>query len=727
MANLGFATMTMIPTMRGARAEFQREIDELLRSVNADVEVQADTSKFVEQAKEGGKDGGSGLAAGIAGAATAAAAAALVVGAAAGAAFVKALSAGIDQDQLDRTLGARFGVSDEQAAAAGNAAGSAYAKGFGDSQADVGDALTAARFNFGDIWDPAQLQDISEKALGISKIFGGDVVESTRAAANLVKNGLAANSDEAFDLITKGYQGGLDISGDFLETINEYSVQWQKTGLSGADALGQLQRGLQGGARDTDKIADSMKEFSIRAIDGSDLTAQAFSDLGLSSWQMAQAISAGGPAAKDATSTIIKQLAAVQDKVKRDQIGVALFGTQWEDVGGQVIAGLDPAIGGLQDFAGSTDKALDEAGGGLGNMVEKWKRTAEVGLGDFAQENITPAVERIATAFQEGGIEGLFAQLGTEATGLATKVRAWFDQMLPVVQQWLQDNGPALAQRGLELLQTIGERFVEARSWLLARLSEWIPAIGEWIENVAVPFIEEHAGEWVSAFLEWAGPLAQEAIKALGDFLLVVGAWFVSDFIPWAQNKSAEWSLALLGWIATEAVPWLLQKMIELQAALGEWIAGTAIPWLLQKGSELKDALLAWLSELPGKIAEAAPGIWDSLVDTAIAAFKAILEAWNKLSLDVEVPSWVPGFGGQTYDLLPDVPIPSFHQGGIVPGSGERLSLLNGGEGVFTPEQMSALGTSGSIIVQGYHRAPADIVNEIELRRSLDLVGAVPI
>lgn len=689
-ANVGYATMSMIPTMKGAKASFQRDVDQLLGSVKADVAVQAETSKFTQQAQAAGKEGGGALTSGIAAAAAGTAAAAAAVGIGAGAAFVKATMAGIDQDGLDRQLGARFGVSEDQAAAAGNAAGSAYAHGFGDSQAEAADALTSARFNFGGIWDQEELQRISQQALGIADIFGGDVVEATRAAGNLVKNGLAANADEAFDLITKGYQGGADISGDFLDTINEYSVQWEKLGLTGSDAIGGLLRGLGAGARDTDKLADAMKEFSIRAVDGSETTTKAFGDLGLSSWEMSQALAGGGDGAKAATSTILQQLGKVQDEVKRNEIGVALFGTQWEDVGGQVIAGLDPALGGIEDFAGATDKALETSGGGLGNMIENWKRQAEVGLGNFAQENITPGLERIGTAFSEGGWGAAFEQGWTEVQAIGTKVRGWLDEVLPQIQAWISANWPAIQAKGLEIAQALVGRFEEARIWLLDRLGEWIPAIGEWIQNTAVPFVEEHAGEWVSAFLAWAGPLAQNALTALGSFLGTVGAWFVTDFIPWAQMKGAEWVGALLAWLVTEAIPWALQKLGELQTALGEWITGTAVPWLIQKGGELRDAILQWLADLPGKIAEAAPGIWTALVDAAKAAFRAILEAWNQLSLDVEVPSWVPGIGGNKYDLLPNVPIPTFHDGGFIPGRGEMLALVEGGEYVSSADDTAA-------------------------------------
>ena len=47
-----------------------------------------------------------------------------------------------------------------------------------------------------------------------------------------------------------------------------------------------LSQGLEGGARDTDKVADSLKEFSIRAVDGSKTTREGFEALGFSADEM---------------------------------------------------------------------------------------------------------------------------------------------------------------------------------------------------------------------------------------------------------------------------------------------------------------------------------------------------------------------------------------------------------------------------------------------------------
>lgn len=85
-------------------------------------------------------------------------------------------------------------------------------------------------------------------------------------------------------------------------------------------------------------------------------------------------------------------------------------------------------------------------------------------------------------------------------------------------------------------------------------------------------------------------------------------------------------------------------------------------------------------------------------------AFKAIAYAWNNTvgKLSFSIPSWVPGLGGKGFDV-PD--IPTFHAGGMVPGSGDQLVMAQGGERILSRGQVAAGQGGGVTIVIGN---PAD-------------------
>ena len=157
--------------------------------------------------------------------------------------------------------------------------------------------------------------------------FDYDISESARAASALMKN-FNISAEEAYGLIATGAQNGADKNGDLLDTLNEYSAQFAALGLSADQFMGSLVEGADAGLFSIDKVADAVKEFNIRAKDGSDSSAEAFKGLGLNSDKMFAAFAAGGETAQAAFFDTVEAL----NKLKRNEIGVALFGSQFEDL-----------------------------------------------------------------------------------------------------------------------------------------------------------------------------------------------------------------------------------------------------------------------------------------------------------------------------------------------------------------------------------------------------------
>ena len=57
-------------------------------------------------------------------------------------------------------------------------------------------------------------------------------------------------------LIAAGAQNGLDYSGELLDSISEYSVQFAKVGLDANDMFNIFQKGAESGAFNLDKVGD---------------------------------------------------------------------------------------------------------------------------------------------------------------------------------------------------------------------------------------------------------------------------------------------------------------------------------------------------------------------------------------------------------------------------------------------------------------------------------------
>jgi len=381
------------------------------KMADAYVEVTADTTKAEKEASGLGAKIGKGLGAGMAAA-----------GAGAAGLLAKGFADNMNIEVANDKLRGQLGLTQADAEKAGRVSGEVYRANWGGSIEEVNAAIKGVGDNLGSVADTseADLQQMTSAALALAQTFDVDVADSTEAAGKLIKNGLAANSTEAFDIITAGMQSGVNKSGDFLETLSEYSPQFAKLGISGTQALGILQDGLKAGARDTDVIADAFKEFSIRSIDGSKLTAEGFKLAGLDAKTMAAEIAKGGDSALGATQQTLEGLLAIKDPQAQNTAGVALFGTQWEDT----VRGILPAMASMADASdttqGSTQLLMDTVGDNAQGKIDSLKRGFEGWTQSMASSNgplglVTTGMMTFGgTALTMGGSIGqIVAGLGT--------------------------------------------------------------------------------------------------------------------------------------------------------------------------------------------------------------------------------------------------------------------------------------------------------------------------
>lgn len=297
------------------------------------------------------------------------------VGVVAGGKLAEAVQQGFEAQGARDFSQAQFGFSDAQMAQAGQAAGGAFGNAWGASVQDnintAGTAIQAGLLD-GDA-TAAEMQPVIEQLTFVSDIMGTEIPETARAAGQMIKTGLVETPAEAFDLLTAAQQKGLNLSDDLLDTMNEYGTQFRKLGIDGEQAMGLISQAVRGGARDTDIAADAIKEFSIRVLDGSELTNGAFEALGLNAEETAQEFGKGGEAALNMSDKVIDALRAIEDPVKRNEVGVALFGTQWEDLGAAINEmDLSKARNEL-DMAGKAAEGMGTAGGGAAATIEAAK------------------------------------------------------------------------------------------------------------------------------------------------------------------------------------------------------------------------------------------------------------------------------------------------------------------------------------------------------------------
>ena len=255
-----------------------------------------------------------------------------------------------------------------------------YRQGYGEDLMDATQGV-ATMHSFTKAVGP-ELQEATQIAFRMRDVFGHDIPESARTAQQMMAV-FGISAKDAYALMAAGAQEGADKNGNLLDTINEYAPYYEKAGKSAEAFIGTLTAGGESGIYDVDKIGDAMKEFTIRLTDGSDSTKEALKSLGVETMDLPSKFAQGGEAASAAFDMIIDKLLAINDPLKLNQAGVALFGTQWEDTGGAILGIFDQIDSGATDARTSLDALEATRVDDLGEGVERVARHVETAAGEI--------------------------------------------------------------------------------------------------------------------------------------------------------------------------------------------------------------------------------------------------------------------------------------------------------------------------------------------------------
>lgn len=268
----------------------------------------------------------------------------------------------LDTEKDLASISGRLGTTAKDTQELKEVAQDLYNDGFGESLEDCVNDLVVLQQNISETSNMTkeQKEDLLKQISTMKSLFGAESEEITRTLNNMLKNGLITDIQDGLDIITRGFQEGLNSGGDLLDVLYEYSPQFKKLGLEGSESLAYIKAGLDAGAYNADKMADALKELSIRAIDGSDTTIQGFELMGKNADEMMRKFAAGGETAQEALKETLEGLKNIEDPLNQDLAGVDLFGTMWEDSSKQAILAMGDVTGGLDNVVGATKKASEE-------------------------------------------------------------------------------------------------------------------------------------------------------------------------------------------------------------------------------------------------------------------------------------------------------------------------------------------------------------------------------
>ncbi|MFJ4009470.1 phage tail tape measure protein, partial [Streptomyces sp. NPDC090026] len=317
-------------------------------------------------------------------------------GLAAGAALAVGIAESLSQAQITAKLRAQLGATPAEAQRYGVLAGQLFAEGITvdfQTAADTIRHVMAA----GLVPPGATTRQLKTIATGVSDLastFDVDLGMAATAASGMIKNGLAKDGQQALDMLAHGLEGTGVAGEDLVETFSEYSPVFKAAGVSGATAMGLIKQAIQGGwVKDTDKMADALKEFSLRAVSDTEGVQDAFKALGLNAAQMGADVGAGGQRGEQAIGQVLAALSKMPASAERAMIVQELFGGPGEDLGAALFKlDVDKAAKSMDGAAGSAKKLGDGLRDNAAANVTQLKNSLQQGLVDIIGGQVVPAL-----------------------------------------------------------------------------------------------------------------------------------------------------------------------------------------------------------------------------------------------------------------------------------------------------------------------------------------------
>lgn len=547
-----------------------------------------------------GAQGGAGIKGGVGTALAALPALAAAAGVAVGAAIAGGLKVAVDvagqarQGVVD--IAASLGITQQEAAQLGEVAKRVFGSNWTGSLAEAQQAVVNVRKEVKGLTDE-ELQAVTEGTVAIAQKFEEEQPRIA-AAVQAVMQATGQSAEQAMDFITKGFQRGLNSSGDFIDTLTEYSPQFEKAKISGGELFSLLETGAAKGALGTDKVADAFKEFGLTVVEVSDASSGVYAELGLSHQEIVKQINSGSLSQAQAFQLVSEKLKGVKGDADRVRIGTAIFGGAGEDMAAGM-ARLDVTKTKLEDLKGSTQQVKD-ATNTLGSVFETAWRQVQLQLQPVGDELLDLAQEAMPS------VEGAIKQVGPVITSVvrflvdgfregkrvAGEFAPYFDQALGAIIPLVRSLGPLFGSV-FGLVKTYWETVLK-------------PAIG-----AILPFL--------LPILGGVADVVKSTVQTVTNIINAVAALLRGDWSKaWQFLVDAAWS-------AFGGLESALDNMATKLVAAGEKLGKKILDGLKTGVTGLQAMMLTALSSALDALAANAPAILRPLAEKlARAAHEAV-------------------------------------------------------------------------------------------------------
>ncbi|MEJ8793405.1 phage tail tape measure protein [Blautia sp. ICN-22010] len=367
---------------------------------------------------------------------------------------------------------------------------------YGDDINDVAQSMALVKQYTGEL-DPSKLESMTENGIAMRDVFDMDLSETIRGVDALVKN-MGLTSDEAFDLMAKGAQNGLDKSGELSDNIAEYSQLWGQAGFSAQEMFAILDNGLDSGAYNLDKVNDFVKEFTISLADGR--IEENLNSFSSGTQSLFYQWKSGKATAKDVFYSVIQDLNSATNQQEALTLASNTWSALGEDNAMKVIASLAETNTAYDNVKGTMESIKDIKYDSLESRFTQLGKKFQTQVGVPIAEKALPEIEEGLDAVIESmdslvpAIGGVIASVGTfKATmKLATVAQSLFNTTVSATPIALMVTAVAGAATAIGVYaESAGEASEEVR--LLAERNQQLYDSANEVSQSAQDLVESYS------------------------------------------------------------------------------------------------------------------------------------------------------------------------------------------------------------------------------------------
>lgn len=428
-----------------------------------------------------------------------------------------------------------------------------------------------------------------------------------------------AEGAQQLNFFTRGLAETVKVGADGKKTLTPFGEALDKLGVKAFDARGKL--------RTFDQVMPQIMDRFAKLPDGiekSRLAMELFGTRGGS--KFLDFLSAGSKALGDATKRVDQFGGMTDEQVSAlEEFGFALGDVQdnlkkiWSQVGLAVL----PVLRRFVDFINVRVLPV------LGKWVKDNMPKVTKALEDFSRvidRDVLPFVQRLVdvfkrleSAFQRGGLAGVFSQIVTEIQSAIPMILATLQGLGSQFWNWLTGKGGALEQAGTKLGQ------------ISTKIQDWIKANG--------PTIVKAFETWKTDFWNWLtgkGGALEKAGEELGKIKTKIEDWIKTNAPAWGKQFES-WKTDFWNWLTDKKTGVISQLSTKFKE-----FADNFAQWVTDNKQEMKDTgvaigkaivqAIATLFKTPGEADDAVTAMGEGLDASAKKTTDAFLGAGKTIA-----------------------------------------------------------------------------------------------